>query len=72
LDATDRCPDTRPGAAVDAAGCSRAQFCTAIEGERSPLLCLRADWQADEPGAVLPRDCTMEHVRGFRWRCQAP
>src|SRR5262245_18820419 len=50
-DSADRCPQTPSGTAVDATGCSLAQFChsfevVSAEGRRS---CRRADWKNDEP-----------------------
>jgi DNA-binding beta-propeller fold protein YncE len=49
----DRCPGTTFGAAVDAAGCSHAQFCAAAS---SPAVCQASDWHNDEP-LGRPHDC---------------
>ena len=58
-DRTDACLETPKGDAVDAGGCSLAQFCekfdlATVEGR---LACRRADWRNDEPGNPRPRDC---------------
>ena len=42
----DRCPSTLTGAPVDAAGCSRSQFCAAVTDRH---ICRLADWRNDEP-----------------------
>ena len=68
-DATDGCPDTPDGAEVDTAGCSKAQFCAAVEvrGQHSASECRLSDWQNDE--VRNPRDCKVEqrsHGRGHR------
>jgi hypothetical protein len=65
-DRGDRCPNTPAGAPVDAAGCSRAQFCdaVAVKGARGIAACMGADWQNDEPGAGLAGDCRIS----FGWR----
>jgi hypothetical protein len=49
-DATDRCPSTATGEAVDGDGCSLGQFCTgiALVGRDGPRRCKRADWRNDE------------------------
>jgi hypothetical protein len=58
-DATDGCPGTPAGAAVDRAGCSRAQFCAAIDPSAGKgSVCSVADWRGDSPRHP-PRDCTV-------------
>ena len=71
-DATDACPDTRAGEAVDAAGCSRDQFCALQGGPGLAGLahCLRSDWRNDEPG-FFPGDCRFRRGRGFSMLCEA-
>lgn len=76
-DASDACAGTTPGAAVDALGCSQAQFCSSRPGTGLQLwwVCLMADWRNDEPGA-RPHDCepALGETAG-RWtslRCIAP
>jgi hypothetical protein len=54
FDQFDSCPGTPAGEAIDASGCSRAQFCETAGGGK-PRLCHFADWQNDELGR--PRDC---------------
>ena len=59
-DATDACPNTPIGAAVDQAGCSLAQFCAAIEvmTKLGNAICKDSDWQNDNPLAVSSKgDC---------------
>jgi hypothetical protein len=58
VDATDRCPATPSGAAIDEVGCSRAEFC----GMQTLAACARADFRNDEPLRGKPRDC--ERRRG--------
>ena len=55
---TDLCPDTPPGAAVDQAGCSLAQFCSSIDSTKKVgrQICERSDWKNDEPLSNLG-DC---------------
>lgn len=67
-DPTDKCPDTPAGAAVDDAGCSLTQFCSAIDvtTHYGKHACLRSDWKNDEPRKLFPRDCTVN--RGGRGR----
>lgn len=50
-DATDACPGTPTSTAVDARGCSHAQFCAAIAvtDKISARTCKRSDWKNDEP-----------------------
>lgn len=62
FDAGDACPETPAGEPVDAAGCSRSQFCSGLSGGH--WRCAVADWRNDEPGALLPRDC--RSARGRR------
>lgn len=47
-DPTDLCPGTAPGDAVDAAGCSRAQFCGTfdVSTENGRASCSNADWRS--------------------------
>lgn len=56
FDVRDECPQTPSGAPIDAAGCSRAQFCASYSG--SVPQCLAADWNNDQPRAANPGDCT--------------
>ena len=61
-DAGDACPGTPEGIAVDAAGCSRQQFC---EGSGSSFhTCRSLDWQNDEPGDWRPDDCAWSSGTG--------
>lgn len=55
----DPCLGTGPGAAVDAMGCSLAQFCTAIDASTGSgrATCSHSDWRNDEPLADSPNDC---------------
>ncbi len=57
-DATDACPDTQMGEAVDQAGCSLGQFCSAIDVnvKAGKAICRSSDWRNDEP-IRLPFDC---------------
>jgi hypothetical protein len=61
-DSRDICAATPWGAAVDASGCSRAQFCASFDattrtGRKS---CHRADWKNDEPLLTKKTaDCTV-------------
>lgn len=62
VDATDACPDTPDGAAVDSAGCSLAEFCgrVSLGSFVDQLICVFSDWRNDEP--LMPfhdRDCTI-------------
>jgi hypothetical protein len=58
-DASDACPGTEAATDVDAAGCSRAQFCSAIDPATTRAsLCGRADWRGDSPRRA-PRDCQL-------------
>jgi len=76
-DTRDLCPGTAAGAPVDRDGCSRAQFCGALDvSERTgQRLCQLLDWQNDEPGMrkKVERDCMLD--KGPRktppalWRC---
>ncbi len=65
-DASDRCPGTPAGAAVDDAGCSRRQFCGAqrLRSVRDLLRCVTRDWRNDEPLLRVPKDCRPDR----RWR----
>ena len=65
-DSTDTCPDTERGVLVDDAGCSRAQFCGAIDAyaKSGKRLCKKSDWGNDSPLA-RPRDC-----RAYRGICK--
>lgn len=58
-DSRDACPASLPGTAVDAAGCSLAQFCGAMPAANKAQSreCEAADFGNDEPGAKSPRDC---------------
>jgi hypothetical protein len=51
-DAADICPATPAATAVDADGCSQAQFCAAVDAtvpKTGKKVCERADWRNDEP-----------------------
>jgi hypothetical protein len=64
-DRLDRCPSTPAGAAVDASGCSLAQFCARIDATTAagPALCAAVDWQNDEP-LGSPCDCKLQVDHG--------
>ncbi len=70
LDTSDTCPDTVADEVVDASGCSRAQFCArfpvATGSDRSK--CMFADFNNDDVGFPLARDCKVERV-GATNRC---
>lgn len=63
-DATDDCPGTTIGAAVDAAGCSLAQFCGRVDATTSTgrKACKRSDWKNDEPlmNLLTEADCFVD------------
>jgi hypothetical protein len=62
-DQDDRCADTAPGVFVDDAGCSQAQFCTAIDASdrTGKKTCKKADWGNDEPiMKKRDRDCSYD------------
>ena len=64
-DALDRCPGTAPGAPVDDAGCSPAQFCASfdVSTAQGALHCRFADWRNDEPlMALFGGDCHVERT----------
>ena len=50
-DPQDACANTLAGAAVDAVGCSQAQFCgaVAVTTKAGRNTCKKADWKNDEP-----------------------
>jgi len=50
-DLSDNCAATPPSTAVDAQGCSRAQFCAAfpVTTKTEQKACRKADWNNDEP-----------------------
>jgi hypothetical protein len=58
-DTADACPGTTAHAEVDLVGCSRAQFCAAVDVSTGPAraTCNNSDWQNDEPRAENPEDC---------------
>ena len=60
-DSTDTCPETAPGAEVDSAGCSKAQFCSSISASTfsGKRLCRRVDWNNDETLLFSTRDCVV-------------
>ncbi len=70
-DATDLCPSTEPGAEVDTAGCSQAQFCgtVAVQRWRDARLCRFVDWRNDETFR-RPEDCLLADT-GSGWACVA-
>jgi hypothetical protein len=53
-DLTDACPATAEGVAVDSAGCSLEQFCSAfyVGTGLGPAGCIRADWKNNQPSAL--------------------
>ncbi len=56
----DTCPDTQTGAAIDAAGCSQTQFCSAVDvsTKSGRKVCPKADWKNDQPVMKKKeRDC---------------
>lgn len=61
-DRRDTCPGTAEDLAVDANGCSLAQFCNTlpIETVRDRQTCRRLDWRNDEPRMGNPGDCRAE------------
>lgn len=62
-DATDACSNTSEGVAVDQAGCSLEQFCTAIETTtaQGAKVCEKSDWRNDEPlMKAKEADCEVE------------
>lgn len=63
-DASDLCPGTAASSEVDEAGCSRLQFCAAIDpgSARGRRTCELADWRNDEPLRRSKGDCRV--VRG--------
>ena len=66
-DLDDTCAGSASGVAVDTAGCSLEQFCSAIDAttRRGKRICKRADWKHDEPiMKARDRDCTID--RGGR------
>jgi hypothetical protein len=66
-DRTDACPGTEPGAAVDAAGCSLAQFCARAAPRKGPLWmlrCVRLDWKNDQPDWLFTGECSVRRVQG--------
>lgn len=69
-DARDRCAGTLEGALVDAEGCTLAEFCARIDASDSSQrgLCVKLDWQNDEPGRIRrsERDCVID--RGGKGR----
>lgn len=67
-DATDRCPDTPRGAAVDDSGCSIVQFC--IKQTSSAAACKGADWENDEPTSSSPGDCIAVKTDRKSFNCQ--
>lgn len=76
-DATDACPDTPLDAPVDQAGCSLAQFCSAINTAtlHGQFVCGKSDWRNDEPLMVpfFEADCTVKKngLRQANNRCVA-
>lgn len=54
-DVVDHCLGTAAEAQVDRDGCSREQFCAAIDVRRNAAACNLADWMNDEP--VSAKDC---------------
>jgi hypothetical protein len=61
-DRFDICPSTAPGAAVDASGCSLAQFCAAVDVRTflGKLTCWQSDWKNDSPLMFGETDCTVQ------------
>jgi hypothetical protein len=59
----DRCPQTAQGAAIDALGCSLADFCGAVDlaAKAGTVTCKRSDWRNDEPlMAGRAADCQID------------
>jgi hypothetical protein len=73
IDARDACSATPVGAPIDAAGCSRSQFCAARPAGSlaGVIACFYSDWQNDEPGWYSPEDCKPEINWYGRFRCVA-
>jgi hypothetical protein len=61
-DPTDLCPGTPVGEAVDEAGCSQEQFCSAIDAttRQGQQTCKKSDWRNDEPLKAIPADCKVD------------
>ena len=57
-DSTDACPNSAWGAEVDDAGCTRVQFCEAVDpaARHAWKRCVLADWRNDSP-VYKPEDC---------------
>ena len=68
VDATDTCPNTGTGMAVDQSGCDRDQFCERVEVKafRDRKLCRSSDWRNDEPTTKRPVDCMVVKQAGGR------
>jgi hypothetical protein len=63
VDTTDGCPGSGAGDAVDSAGCSRSQFCAAVDATTrlGARFCKKVDWQNDEPlMESKDADCTIQ------------
>ncbi len=59
-DLDDQCAASTPGSAVDAAGCTQSQACSAIDASGAgAAMCRQYDWQNDEP-LGMPNDCRVE------------
>ncbi len=68
IDANDQCPATPGETDVDALGCSRAEFCNAIDVSTKLGLktCKKADWENDEPAMTKKQiDCIYDKAEGL-------
>ena len=66
-DSTDACPSTPVGVVVDGNGCSQLQFCTSIPTptKADERVCVRSDWQNNEPLRLNGRDCRVDGPSGL-------
>lgn len=65
IDASDDCPSTPASTAVDALGCSRAEFCATFDVSTKAGLkaCKKADWNNDEPVMTKKtQDCVYDKL----------
>lgn len=72
-DRIDDCAETPAGLAVDAAGCSVAQFCGALSpsADYEPMIhaCTGADWNGNETSSREPKDCRVVSADGPGLAC---
>jgi hypothetical protein len=67
-DSSDTCAATLGAQAVDAAGCSLTQFCSAhpVATKRDKKLCKLADWNNDEPSMKAKEaDCAFDRAQSL-------